>query len=247
MDRALYIGMTGARQTLAAQTANSHNLANASTVGFRAHLLATAAREVQGAGFETRVQATPVAGGWDTSTGALQGTGRDLDIALREDVWLGVIAPDGSEAWTKAGDLQVDPTGQVRTGAGHLVMGDGGPMVLPPYTQIAIGNDGTVSMVPQGSGSESLVAVGRLRTASATPDQLARGADGLMRADPDNEPVPATGQVMTPGMLEGSNVSLPEAMVTMISLSRQFELQVKLMKTVEENAQASAGLMRMNG
>lgn len=245
MDRALYIGMTGARQTLDAQTANSHNLANAGTVGFRAQLLASTPQPVAGDGLPTRVQTLAVEAGWDARSGATQSTGRALDVAFAPDVWLGVIAPDGSEAFTKAGDLQIDAYGQLRTGAGHAVLGEGGPMAVPALGNLLIGGDGTVSGVPQGSGGEALVAAGRLRTVIASPDQLRRGADGLMRPRADAEPLPATGTVLTAGALEGSNVSLPDAMINMIGLARQFEMQVKLMRSVEENAQASAALMRM--
>lgn len=245
MDRALYIGMTGARQTLDAQTANSHNLANAGTVGFRAQLLASASKPVEGDGLPSRVQAMAVESGWDARTGPIQSTGRALDVAFAPEVWLAVLAPDGTEAYTKAGDLQVDALGQLRTGAGHAVMGEGGPMAVPALGNLLIGGDGTVSGIPDGSGGEALVAAGRLRTVVATPDQLLRGTDGLMRTKDGLDPLPATGTVLTSGALEGSNVSLPEAMINMIGLARQFEMQVKLMRSVEENAQASAGLMRM--
>ena len=130
MDRALYIAMTGATQALKAQTVNSHNLANASTVGFKAELAAQAAVEVEGGGLPTRVNVQLNGSGWDARAGAIQQTGRDLDIALGNDRWLAVQAPDGSEAYTRAGDLQIDVNGQLRTSAGHAVMGDGGPVHL---------------------------------------------------------------------------------------------------------------------
>ncbi len=247
MDRALYVAMTGAIQTLKAQTTNSHNLANASTTGFRAELIANTPQEVGGAGLPTRVNALGTGVGWDARNGAIQQTGRDLDIAMRQDVWLAVVAPDGSEAYTKAGDLQVDAVGRVTTGAGHAVLGDGGPMAIPPHAQLQIGADGTVSMVPQGQGAETLVSIGRLRTVEARPEQLERGVDGLMRAKPGELVAEAPGDVLVSGALESSNVNLPEAMVNMISLSRQFELQVKLMKTAEQNAQSAASLVRMGG
>lgn len=247
MDRALYIAMTGATQTMRAQAANSHNLANAGTTGFRAQLVAAGTAEVEGAGLPSRVNATTGAEGWDARSGAIQHTGRDLDIALREDAWLAVQAPDGSEAYTKAGDLQIDAAGQLRTASGRPVLGDGGLMSVPPHSQLLIGADGTVSIVPSGQGSETMAAVGRLKIVSARPDQLTRGIDGLMRATPDTILDPAPGQVLVSGAIESSNVNLPEAMVTMISLARQFELQVKLMKTAEGNAQASASLLRMGG
>ncbi len=245
MDRALYVAMTGAIQTLKAQTANSHNLANASTTGFRAELIANTPQAVDAAGLPTRVNALGTGIGWDAHSGAVQQTGRDLDVAFGESIWLAVQAPDGSEAYTKAGDLQIDVSGQLRLGAGHAVLGDGGPLAVPPYSELLIGGDGTVSVVPQGGGAETLVAVGRMRTVEARPEQLERGVDGLMRAKPGVALAPAPGSVLISGALESSNVNLPEAMVNMISLARQFELQVKLMRTAEDNAEAAASLVRM--
>jgi flagellar basal-body rod protein FlgF len=245
MDRALYVAMTGAIQTMKAQAANNHNLANASTTGFRAELVANVPQTVDGAGLPTRVNALVSAAGWDARSGAMQQTGRELDVAFGESVWLAVLAPDGAEAYSKAGDLQLDSAGQMRTGAGHVVLGDGGPMAVPPHGQLLIGGDGTVSVVPQGGGAETLVAVGRLRTVEAVPEQLERGTDGLMRAKPGVALAPAAGNVLVSGAIESSNVNLPEAMVNMISLARQFELQVKLMRTAEENAQAASSLVRM--
>lgn len=247
MDRALYVAMTGAAQTLKAQTVNSHNLANASTTGFRAELIANQPQAVEGPGMPTRVNALGAGIGWDARSGMIQQTGRELDIAMREDVWLAVTAPDGTEAYTKAGDLQLDVGGQMRLGAGHAVLGDGGPISVPQSSQLAIGGDGTVSIVPQGSGPQTLVSVGRLRTVQARPDQLERGIDGLMRARAGTTLNPAAGNVMTAGALETSNVSLPEAMVNMISLARQFDLQVKVMRTAEDNAQAANSLVRLGG
>ncbi len=247
MDRALYIAMTGATQTLRAQTANSHNLANASTTGFRAQLLTAASAEVQGGGLPSRVNVTASDQGWDARSGAFQQTGRDLDIALREDAWLAVQASDGSEAYTKAGDLQLDASGQLRTAAGQPVLSDGGLVSIPPNGRLLVGSDGTISVVPLGQGAETVSSVARLKIVAARPDQLTRGTDGLMRGNPVDPPLPASGNVLTSGMLESSNVNLPETMVNMISLARQFELQVKLMKTAEANAQASASLLRTNG
>ncbi|MGH8445034.1 MAG: flagellar basal body rod protein FlgF [Solimonas sp.] len=247
MDRALYVVMTGASETLRQQAINSHNLANASTTGFRAELLASAAQAVQGPGLPTRVNAAPGAAGWDSRGGSLQQTGRDLDVAFAEDSWLAVQAADGSEAYTKAGDLQLDASGQLRTASGLAVLGDGGPVSLPQAQGLSIGGDGTISVQPLGSGTETLAAVGRLRVVQARPEQLQRGEDGLMRARSGVTLDAASGNVVSSGTLESSNVNLPEAMVNMISLARQFELQTKLMKTAEDNAAASSTLARMGG
>jgi flagellar basal-body rod protein FlgF len=245
MDRALYVAMTGAAQTLKAQAVNSHNLANASTVGFKAELAAQQAVAVDGPLMATRVNTQLQGQGFDGSLGSIMQTGNPLDVALASDRWLTVQAPDGSEAYTRAGDLQVGADGLLRNGSGHMVMGDGGPLSVPPHSQIAIGNDGTVTVVPLGQGPEAPVTVGRLKVVDATADQLERGSDGLMRARSGQTLEDASGAVMTSGAVESSNVNLAESMVTMIQLARQFEMQVKLMRTAEQNDQASASLMRM--
>src|SRR5215475_12979463 len=106
MDKLLYVAMSGAKETLRAQTANNHNLANASTTGFRADLSAFQSRQVVGSGFASRVYATNATTGWDTTSGAQQQTGRDLDISIQGDGFIAVQAPDGREAYTRAGDLR---------------------------------------------------------------------------------------------------------------------------------------------
>ena len=246
MDRALYIAMTGATQTLKAQAVNSHNLANASTVGFKAELAAQQAVAVDGPVMPTRVNARLEGQGFDSSLGNIMQTGNPLDVALGPGRWLAVQAPDGSEAYTRAGNLQVGADGLLRNGAGHLVLGDGGPLSVPPSSQVSIGGDGTVSIVPLGQGPESPAVMGRLKVVVGEAQQLNRGIDGLMRARPGETLNPASGGVLTSGALEGSNVNIAESMVTMIQLARNFELQVKLMRTAEQNAQASTSLMRMS-
>lgn len=245
MDRALYVGMTGAIATLRAQTANAHNLANASTTGFRAELALAQAQTVAGPGFQTRVNTQLNDNGWDETQGAIQQTGRDLDIALKGDHWLAVQTPDGSEAYTKAGDLSVDANGQLRTAAGLAVLGDGGPLSIPPSTQISIGNDGTITVTPQGQTAAAQATVGRLKVVEGQHAQLERGPDGLFRAVPGQTLQPAAGDVLASGALESSNVNLAGAMVNMIQLARQFELQTKVMKAAEDNASAASSLVRM--
>lgn len=247
MDRALYIAMTGATQTLKAQAVNSHNLANASTVGFKAELAAQSAVAVDGPQLATRVNTRLDGQGFDGRLGSIQQTGNPLDLALTPDHWLAVQAPDGAEGYTRAGDLHVGADGLLRNGGNHLVMGEGGPLSVPPNTQISIGGDGTVTVLPQGLGPEAPAVIGRLRVVQASSQQLERGADGLMRTRAGGEELaPAAGQVLSSGMLEGSNVNLADAMVNMIQLARNFEMQVKLMRAAEDNAQASASIMRMS-
>jgi len=245
MDRALYVAMSGATQALRAQAVNNNNIANAGTTGFRAEIAALEQAPITGPGQPSRVGALAVEGGWDASSGALQSTGNPLDVALRDNAWLAVQAPDGSQAYTRAGDLRVNALGQLTNAAGHAVMGDGGLIAVPPNSSISIGGDGTVSIVPMGQGPATQATVARLKVVTADPSQLVRGADGLMRAAPNQQLNPASGTVLASGMLESSNVNLPKSMVNMIELARQFELQVKMMKAVEDNEASGQKIMQM--
>lgn len=245
MDRLVYVAMTGARETLQAQATVSHNLANASTTGFRAELSAFMTRGVQGPGFDTRAYASSTNLGWDRSVGAILNTGRDLDIAVNGEGWIAVQAPDGSEAYTRAGDLRVDATGQLRTGAGHAVLSDAGPLNVPPATSVLVGADGSISIVGQGQGPETLSTVGRIKLVNPPAEELARGADGLFRMR-DGSQAPAEASVrVASGALESSNVNTTRALVEMIELSRRFDLQVRTMRSAEENARVSTSLLRM--
>lgn len=245
MDRALYVAMTGAAQTLRAQAVNHHNLANASTTGFKAELAGAGAVDIKGTGFGSRINAQEFIAGTDGRSGGLQSTGRSLDVALKQDNWLAVQAPDGSEAYTKAGDLTLDATGTLRTASGLAVLGDGGPITLPPATNLDIGADGTVSIIPAGQSGAQAVSAGKLKVITATTTQLERSGNGLFSTKKGFTPEPATGAVLTSGALESSNVNVADAMVTMIELARNFELQTRAMKAADENAQQSASLLRM--
>lgn len=249
MDKALYIAMTGASATLQAQGTLSHNLANADTVGFKEVLANTESYPVRGRGYASRVAAMHVDQGFDDSVGAQRVTGNPLDVSLHPDRWLAVQAPDGSEAYTRAGNLSLTPNGQLVTAGGRPVLDQrGNPIALPPHQALEIGNDGTISIVPLGQGADTLAEVGRLRVVEAPRERLQRGLDGLMRNGDPAQPLPqAAGAVLTTGVLEDSNVDAAGALVQMIQLQRQFEMQVKVIKAGDENAQAANSLLRMGG
>jgi flagellar basal-body rod protein FlgF len=244
MDRALYIAMTGATQTLKAQAVNHHNLANASTVGFRAELTAANAVAVEGQGFASRIGAQNFVTGTDDRAGNLQSTGRALDVAFRDDGWLAVQAADGSEQYTRAGDLTLDANGALRTAGGALVLGDGGPIAIAQATSLNIGADGTISMVPSSGGTAS-INVGKLKVVSAKAEQLERSGNGLFKAKKGVTLEAKTGATCMSGTLESSNVNAADALVTMIELARNFELQTRAMKSADEQAQQAASLVRM--
>jgi flagellar basal-body rod protein FlgF len=246
MDRSLYVAMSGAKQTLLAQTANANNLANAQTTGFKSDLEQFRSQPVFGAGYPTRVYAMTERPGTDLSHGAMQTTGRDLDVAINGEGFIAVQGADGKEAYTRAGDLHVTPEGLLQTGAGLQVLGQGGPIAIPPSEKLTIGGDGTISIIPMGTGNATtLVEVERIKLVNPALANLEKLDDGLLHAK-DGKPLTADADVkLAAGVLEGSNVNPINAMVDMIELARNFELQTKVMKTVDENAGASARLMQM--
>ena len=245
MDRMLYVAMTGAKETLRAQTVNNHNLANVSTNGFRADLAAFQSRAVDGTGFASRVYATNASVGWDDTSGALLTTGRDLDVAINGPGWIAVQDADGKEAYTRAGDFKLDPTGQLMTATGRPVLGDGGPINVPPYSSIFFARDGSISIVAQGQGPDTTSTVGRVKLVNPAVADVERGEDGLFRMKDGSEAPPDAAVQLSSGVLESSNVNTAEAMVNMIELARQFEMQVKAIRTAEENGGAAAQLLRI--
>ncbi|OOZ41500.1 flagellar biosynthesis protein FlgF [Solemya pervernicosa gill symbiont] len=246
MDRMLYLAMEGAKQTLRSQSINSNNLANVSTTGFRADLDAVKSLQVYGPGYEGRVYPSTESNGSDLSAGTLVSTGRELDFAVKDgDGWIGVQAPDGvSEAYTRAGDLRFTESGMLTNGAGHPILGNGGPIVLPPFEKLEIGADGAITILPVGQDATTMVVADRIRLVSADPGQLEKRNDGLMYTRDGINIEPDTSVRVTSGALESSNVNTVEAMVKMIELGRKFEMQVKMMKTAQDNDAASARLLQ---
>jgi flagellar basal-body rod protein FlgF len=245
MDHLLYIAASGANEAMLAQAANSHNLANASTSGFRADLVAARSAYLRGEGVDSRVYGMVREQGVDLRVGTISETGNDLDVALSSEGWIAIQAPDGGEALTRRGDLRVDEFGLLRNGAGHPVLGDAGPIALPPYNSLSIGVDGTVSIVPEGELPNAVVALDRIRLVNPAPEDIDKGADGMLRVAEGVETEPDAAVRLIPGALESSNVNPVEAMVRMIELSRQFETHVRLMNTAQELDASSAQLMRM--
>jgi len=250
MDKSLYVAMTGAQASLHAQGAVSHNLANTDTSGFKAALSNTRAFTIPGSGFPARIDAVLTDQGFDSRMGAQRATGNALDIALHENRWLSVQTPTGETAYTRAGELVLHPDGQLVTSSGYQVLDDNGnPLAIPPHQSLEIGNDGTLSIVPLGEGPQTRAVIGRLGIVAAPRERLTRGLDGLMRDNqPGARPLPqASGQTLTSGALEGSNVDAASALVQMIQFQRQFEMQVKVIQHGDENAQTANTLLRLKG
>lgn len=247
MDEMIYVAMNGAVQLERAQAITSHNLANANTVGFRAELHGFEDVDITGPGFQTRVNTMVTPSGWSSARGPLMATGNSMDVAVNGNGWLAVQAPDGSEGYTRAGDLRVGPLGLLTNGVGHPVLADnGGPIAVQPHSQLSIGSDGTVSIIPKGQGAESMATVSRLKLVNPAEADLIKGEDGLMHMFDGSAAYPDADITLTTGVLESSNVNVVDAMVDMIGISRQYEMQVRMMDTATENASAATSMMRMS-
>jgi flagellar basal-body rod protein FlgF len=247
MDKLLYVAMSGAKETLRAQAANSHNLANASTTAFKADLSAFQSRAITGPGYASRVYATDQTVGWDRDIGSIQQTGNPLDLAIHGQGFFAVQDASGNEAYTRAGDLHVDPTGQLLTATGLPVLGDNGPISVPPHTSVNVGGDGTISIVPLGQSPQTVANVARVKLVNPPVDTVQRSADGLFRTTDGTPAVADAATTVDSGALESSNVDLASCMVNMIELARHYDLQVKALHTAEEDAAASTKLLQNTG
>ena len=240
MDRMIYLSMSGAKANLQRQDALASNIANVSTPGFRAELTAFRAVPVEGSGASTRVFSIETTPGYDPTPGPIISTGRNLDVAAKGKAWFAVQALDGTEGYTRGGSMEVSADGTLTTRSGLPVLGDGGPLQVPPNAAVSIGVDGTVS----ARGADGKTApVGKLKLVTPATDQsLTRSDDGLFRSATGDLAADATARVED-GALEGSNVSPVASMVQMIAASRQFEAQMKLMSTAEANDKSAAQLL----
>jgi len=248
MDAILYTAMSGAKQAMDDQSVVTNNLANVNTSGFKAQLSAMRAVPVQGPGaLDTRASVAATTPMFDASAGPVNTTGRPLDIAIRGDGWLAVQAEDGTEAYTRRGDLQLDANGMLRTGNGRPVIGDGGPVVVPPGSDITIGEDGTLTGRMLGANPNEVVPVERLKLASDEGQQLVRGEDGLFRPVNGGQLEQDETLRVASGALEGSNVSAVESMVAMINNQRHYDMQMKVISDADENAQRANNLLSSQG
>lgn len=240
MEKLIYTAMSGAQHTLLAQQIRANNLANVNTTGFRADFERVSAAAIAGPGFPSRVMAREEQAGSDFTSGALMQTGRKLDVAIRGQGFLTVQTADGQEAYTRAGNLTVDGEGKL-TLNGRPVMGDGGEIVLPEYRTLSFGKDGTISITPPGGGAR--LEAGRLKLVQPELKDLQKGEDGLFRQKLGGELESSDQVVLASGFLEGSNVNAVNELVSSMDLSRNFELQVRLMKSADEQARLGAKLI----
>lgn len=247
MDNMLYIAMSAAKENMNAVSVRANNLANVNTTGFRADLAQARSMQAYGEGQPSRVFALTESPGQNFAEGALRTTGRDLDVAVVGQGWLHVLDNNGEDAMTRNGNLQITEGGMLQTSSGQPVMGEAGPIFIPlPITDITIGKDGTVSIQPQGAPSEVREVIDRISVVNPANGEIAKGSDGLFRMKFGQElPLADFNARLEVGALESSNVNAIEEMTQMISLQRNYELSVKMMKTAEDNDQRSEQLLRI--
>lgn len=247
MDRLLYIAMNGARALFDRQNQIAHNLANVSTAGFRAETMAFRALPVFGPGNATRAFVAETTTGTDFSTGPLRDTGRVFDLAVEGRGFIAVRSPDGREAYTRDGALQLGRNGVLETRNGlPVITENGNSLVIPPDNTVTIARDGTVSVIPAAGVPNTATIVGRIKLVNPPEKSLSRGADGLFRLE-GGQPAPADASVrVLSGSLEGSNVNAVEAITGMISAARQYDTQVRLMQSADQNARSLSQLLNLN-
>lgn len=236
MSQLLLSAVDNAKQIMQAQAVNANNLANISTDGFKAELAVVTASAGGGQTYSAS----------DLADGVVRTTGRNLDVAINGDGWIAVTGDDGSEGYSRRGDLHVDVLGQLTDGAGRPVLGNSGPIALPPFRSLEVAGDGSISIIPEGSQTGTMAVVDRIKLVEAEKSELMRSEDGLMRLPNGQIADPSATIRLSTGSLEGSNVNAVAEMVKMIDLARRFEGQVKLMQTAQENDRALAEIMSMS-
>lgn len=243
MDHLLFTAMSGASHALQGQQISANNLANANTAGFRADLELSQSLPVKGNGFTTRVMSQEIKGGVSSATADAQQTGRPLDVAIQGDGYIAVLDDDGQEVYTRNGNIQQNDLGEL-TIDGHPVLGDGGPIVLPPNAIASFGSDGTLSITPDDGDVTATMDIDRLKLVTIARNNLSKNERGMLITRDGQPAQPDENIKISGGCLEGSNVSAVSEMMASISLNRQFEAQIKMMKAAEELNESGNRLLR---
>jgi len=248
MDRALYVAMSGAKNNMISQASHSNNLANARTTAFKSDFAQARSMPVWGEHFPTRAYALTERPGSDFNDGPLVETGNDLDLAIEGDGMFGVVDQLGNEAYSRRGDLTVTALGELINGDGLQMVGDGGPIVLPEFEKLHVGEDGIISIRPPGAGPEALVVVDQIKLVNPELNAMEKGTDGLFRVIDNNQQVlPADPALrVVSGFTEGSNVNAVNELTHILALTRQYEIQIKMMKTSEDVSKSSEQILRIS-
>lgn len=247
MDRLVYTALSGLKGQMDAQATIANNIANASTIGFRADRVNFERMMVKGEGHDSRQPSAETVVDMDRRAGTVVQTGRGLDVAITGDNWLAVQAPDGSEAYTRRGDLRIAPSGVLETGDGFPVMGSGGPITVPPHDKIMIAEDGSISIVPPGADPAAPPqTLDQLKLVSDQGSRTVKGLDNLLHVRGGGAlPADLDARVQT-GALEQSNVNLTQSLVDMIENQRSYEVQANLLREAKSMDESAASLMRVS-
>ena len=246
MDRMLYVAMSGAKEVMLSQANNSNNLANANTDGFKQDFNIFRAQHVQGPGMASRTYSMDERPATDYSAGAIKVTGNNMDIVTKEDGFIGVQSPLGDEAYVRSASMQILEDGSLVDVKGNPILNEGGtPINVPPIKSMAIGDDGTISIVPADSPNNQLVVLDQIRMVKPNIKDLEKGLDGFTRLKEGTNPLEQTPVSMVSGALESSNVNSAEALVNMIELSRKYEMQIKMMGSAKAHAQKSDSILSL--
>ena len=246
MDKMIYLSMTSASNAMLGQAAIASNLAHTNVPGFKADFEQFRSMPVFGDGLPSRAYALQERPGVDLSHGLIRQTGNDLDVAVNGAGWFAVQTEDGGEAYTRRGDLQINNLGLLENGDGQLLLGNGGPIAVPPSDKLEIAVDGTISMRPAGQDERTIATIDRLKLVNPDVTQLYKGQDGLFRLrDGSRAAVDASVRVSA-GSLEMSNVNMVGAMVDMIELARRFEMDIKAMEAAKQNDESGTKILQMS-
>ncbi|MDX1795495.1 MAG: flagellar basal body rod protein FlgF [Hydrogenovibrio sp.] len=244
MNRMLYIAMSGAKEVALSQANNANNLANANTDGFKQDFNQFRAQHVEGPGWNSRAYSLDERPATDFTAGPVKVTGRKLDVMTKENGYMAIQAPDGSEALVRSASMQITPEGDLVDVKGNPILSEGGsPINIPPAKAVEIGSDGTISFLPADSKTNLMVTLDQLRLVEPDVKNLEKGVDGFIR-NKGGALDQASIKVQS-GALEGSNVNTIQALTNMIELSRKYEMQIKMMSTSKAHAQKSDSLLNL--
>ncbi|GMN01785.1 flagellar basal body rod protein FlgF [Erythrobacter sp. MTPC3] len=245
MDRLIYTALSGMDAAMNRQRAVANNLANVSTPGFRAEEFSVEPVTIKGEAMQTRSLAQGLVRGANMEGGTVTQTGQPLDIAVAGNALLALQAGDGSEVYSRRGDLNVSATGVLQNGDGLPVIGEAGPITLPTGSQISISDDGGIFLRDPATPEAPPEQIARIKLANPDGSAIVKDIDGFLRV-PGGGILPAdpTARVMT-GAIEGSNVDTATTLVQMIEAQRSFEQRTKIISTAEDIDQAGARLMSL--
>ncbi len=246
MDKGVYLLMSGAHESMLAQARVANNLANTSTTGFRADLQNFRSMPAVGDGLQSRVFVQSERPGYNFSEGSLITTGNPLDIAVKGEGFIAVQRANGREAYTRAGDLRINVNGLLENGRGYKIMGDNGPIAIPPAEKMQIGRDGTITILPLGAPKTAVTVLDRIKLVKPAESGITKGADGLFENINGAAELADASVNLISETLEGSNVNAISEMTDMIALSRQFEIKIKFMNNFKELGDKTDSLMRVS-